>query len=125
MNNRSFGASLKFAMAILFLPTLLWSIQSGEPVKTFAGEITDSICAPAGSHTVTIARTPGMGNDSESCTRKCATMGAKYVLLDQATHNVYLLDSQDKLAEFAGHKVRVVGTVNGNAIKISNIAELG
>jgi len=124
MNQRFASISLKFALVILFVPTLLWSDQITQP-KTFTGEITDSICASSGSHATAIARTPGMGNDSESCTTKCAAMGAKYVLLDQATHSVYTLDDQAQLAQFAGHKVRVTGTLNGNAIKVIKVSELG
>lgn len=37
-----------------------------------------------------------------SCTKECAKIGAKYVLLDNQTGKVYQVDDQAKIAEFAG-----------------------
>ena len=123
--NKCFVATLStIAIMALSVPMSSWSAQSVLPSKTFTGEVTDSICAPSGSHAATIAKTPGMGNDSETCTRKCVAMGAKYVLYDPTNHAVYSVEDQGKLAQFAGHKVRVTGTLNGSSIKVLNIKEL-
>jgi hypothetical protein len=125
MNKRFVGTSSILAMVALFVPMLLWSGQSGLQSKTFTGEVMDSICAPSGSHAATMAKTPGMGNDNETCTKKCVAMGAKYVLYDPTSHAVYSVEDHGKLAQFAGHKVRVTGTLNGSVIEVSNVNELG
>jgi len=125
MNKHFVNTSLNLAMLLLSVPTLLWSGQMGQQSKTFTGEITDSICAPSGSHAATMAKTPGMGSDSPSCTKKCVALGAKYVLVDQSSHAMYTLDDSDKVAQFAGHKVKVTGSLNGNALKVGNVSEIG
>lgn len=85
----------------------------------------DSICGPSGSHAAVMAKTPSMATDSESCTKKCIAMGAKYMLYDQASHAAYSVDNEDKLAQFAGHKVRVTGTLVGSKIKVEDVSKLG
>ena len=123
--NKRFMATLSIpAIVALSVTMSLWSAQSALPSKTFTGEVTDSICAPSGSHATTMSKTPGMGNDSETCTKKCVAMGAKYVLYDPTNRAVYSVEDQGKLAQFAGHKVRVTGTLDGSAIKILNIKGL-
>ena len=124
MNKHFVRNSLIFASTVLSLPLLLWSGQSGLPSKTITGEVTDSICAPSGSHTATMAKSPSMGTDSQTCTKKCVAMGAKYVLYDEATRTMYSVDDQGKLEPFAGQKVSVTGIVTGNAIKVSNVRGL-
>jgi len=39
----------------------------------------------------------------------CVGMGAKYILYNHTSHTVYSVNQQDKLARFAGHKVRISG----------------
>lgn len=117
--------NISWMFAILFAATpLVLTAQSGLQ-KTVNAEVTDSICGPSGSHAETIAKTPGMGNDNASCARKCVTIGAKYVLYDPATHTVYSVDDQQKIAKFAGQKVRATGVLDGNTLKLSNVAPLG
>jgi len=125
MNKHFVNTSLKLAMLVFSVPALLWSGQLAQQSKTFTGEVTDSICAPSGSHSATIAKTPGMGNDSVTCTKKCVSMGAKYVLLDPSSQAMYTIEDPDKVSQFAGHKVKVTGTLNGNAINVTNISALG
>jgi hypothetical protein len=62
-----------------------------------------------------------MGRDKNSCSAKCIQLGAKYVLYDSAKKAVYQLDDQEKAAAFAGHKVRVSGTMQKAKIKITNV----
>jgi hypothetical protein len=52
-------------------------------------------------------------------------MGAQYVLLDEATKQVYTLDDQVKAQALAGHKVRVSGTLSGDKIAVTNVEALG
>jgi hypothetical protein len=112
------------AMMLIILPLSALSAQSGGVAKTFTGEVMDSICASNGSHAAMIAKIPNMGRDSETCTKKCVAMGAKYVLYEQTSRTVYPVDDQNKLAAFAGHKVRVTGTQAGSTIKVASIDEL-
>ncbi len=89
--------------------------------KTFTGEITDTICAPSGSHAAMMAKMPSMGGDSANCTKKCAELGAKYALVDASTKQVYILDGSPKVQAMAGKRVRVTGTVEGNKINVTNV----
>jgi hypothetical protein len=52
-------------------------------------------------------------------------MGAKYMLYDQTSHTVYSVNQQDKLARFAGHNVRITGTLAGNKINVADVDEVG
>ena len=92
MKDRSMGV-----LFVLFLLTLLVSAQSpnpGNPARTFTGEITDSICAPSGSHTAMMGKDPSMGDDKDTCTKQCARLVGKYVLYDPSTKEVFSLDNQ-------------------------------
>ena len=123
---KSFVRNLStLALSVFVLGLLALSGQSGNGAQTFTGEVMDSICTPDGSHTATMAKMANMGKDSETCTNKCVAMGAKYMLYDQTSHTVYAVNPQDKLARFAGHKVRITGTLEGNKINVADINELG
>jgi hypothetical protein len=124
MSKRFVCAPFTFAMILVAAPLLTISGQSGEAINNFTGEVMDSICAPSGSHATTMAKTPGMGSDSETCTKKCVSMGAKYVLYDPASRAMYSVDDQDKIAQFAGQRVRVRGTLKGSAIKVASVDKL-
>jgi hypothetical protein len=106
--------------AMLVLPFFTMSGQSNSST-TITGEITDSMCAQNGSHAVMMQKNPSMGHDSESCAKKCAQMGAQYVLFDAAKKKIYTLDDQTKAAALAGHQVKITGSVSGSSIKVSSI----
>jgi hypothetical protein len=89
--------------------------------STFTGEIMDSLCAKDGSHDKMMQEMKSMGHDKKDCSAKCIQLGAKYVLYDSSKQAIYELDDQDKAGEFAGHKVRVSGTLEKKKIKVSNI----
>src|SRR5437588_2683352 len=76
----------------------------------FSGYIIDESCA---------AKPAMKGN--EACARKCIKGGSPAVLLT-ADAKVYKLDDQTKAVEHAGHKVKVMGTLTGDMIKIESIA---
>ncbi len=48
-------------------------------------------------------------------------MGSKYVLADTAAKKVYNLSDQEKPKQFAGEKVKVTGTLEGDTIKVTSI----
>ena len=110
----------------LILPLAAFSGQSGEgSQQTITGEVTDTFCAPSRSHAGMMAKMPTMGRDAPSCAQQCAKIGAKYVLLDDETGKVFRLEDQAKVAQFAGHRVRVTGTLTANGIKVTNINAIG
>jgi len=93
--------------------------QSGKQV--FTGEVTDTFCAKNKSHEEMMNENKSMGREKQTCTQKCAQIGAKYVLLDASKGTVYQLDDQGKAAAFAGKEVRVVGTLENNQVKVATI----
>lgn len=119
------GNTSLLALTLLVLPLFALPMQSGNAPRTFTGEVMDSICAPSGSHAATITKMPSMGSNSETCTKKCMALGAKYMLYDQESHTAYSVENQDELARFAGHKVRITGTVAGSKISVEKINSLG
>ena len=68
---------------------------------------------------------PGMGRDKATCTKQCAELGAKYVLYDQEDEKLYNLDNQAKVSTFAGQRVRIAGTLEGNNIIVRDIETIG
>jgi hypothetical protein len=116
----------RFTLTMMFVAVSLLTMfgQSGSAAKNLTGEVMDSICAPSGSHATTMAKTPGMGIDNETCTRKCVSMGAKYVLYDPATRTTYTVIDQDQMAQFAGQQVRLRGMLEGSALKVMTIHKL-
>lgn len=87
--------------------------------------MTDTICAPSRSHAGMMAKMPNMGRDAATCAQQCAKIGANYVLLDDKTGKVYQVDDQAKVAQWAGHRVKVTGVLTANRIKVTNINAIG
>jgi len=75
---------------------------------TWQGTITDTHCG-----------TKAHMGDPADCMKKCIGMGSKYALLSD--DKVYVLEPQDKVAEHAGHKVKVQGTLEADTIKVSSV----
>jgi len=99
------------------LPALLAVAALGAAGKrTFTGTITDNMCGNAGHAAMR------MGPTDAECTTACvAAHGATYVLLVGKT--VYALTDQQTPEQFAGQKVRVVGTLDAKTrtIRVSSI----
>jgi hypothetical protein len=115
------------AMASVLLLAASYAVAKD---RTFTGEIFDSQCAKEGSHEMMIKKNmpdkASMANDpmvKEMCTKKCVSMGGKYVLYDAAKKTIYELDDQQKPADFAGKKVKVTGTYDKatKTIHVTNI----
>ena len=79
--------------------------------KTFTGEISDKMCGT--KHM--------MEGGAKDCTLKCVDGGSKFVLADTANNKVYDLSDQTKPKDFAGQKVKVMGTLKGDRIEVSSI----
>lgn len=99
-----------FALATLMLVGVGSYAAPKSTNRTFSGEIMDGACANMGNHEagykMSNTHTP------KDCTLACVKSGSKYVLYNSATKTVYELDDQNKPREFAGQKVKVVGTYN-------------
>jgi hypothetical protein len=114
----------------LLFTTLLMQAQTKDQSgkdneQTFSGEIMDSLCAKDGTHEKMMDEMKSMGRDKNTCATKCAQLGAKYVLYDADKKTIYALDDQDKAEAFAGLRVRVMGTLAKNKIKVRNIDAVG
>lgn len=100
--------NLSACVATLFAFGVLGFAASAD--STYSGEIMDSACAKAGSHTA-MMKNAGVKTAKE-CTQACIKMGNKYVLYDKAAKKVYQLDDQTKPEQFAGQKVSVKGNLD-------------
>ena len=93
------------------------AISAAPPAQTFTGVITDDMCALAGHASMR------MGPTDAECVRACVTShGASYVLLEGK--NVYVLSDQKLPDQWAGQKVKVVGTLDAKTktIRVNSIA---
>jgi Protein of unknown function (DUF5818) len=84
--------------------------QNHTPMS-FTGEITDAVCGARGSHDA-MKKKEGF-KDAKECTQGCVQDGSKYVLYADANNTVYQLDDQDKPAKYAGQRVTIIGTYDG------------
>jgi hypothetical protein len=118
---RFISISCSLCFIFVSIAVAAYASQDDTNAQTFTGEITDSLCAKAGSHDQMMQDMKSMGRDKASCTIKCIQLGAKFVLFDASRGVVYTLDDQDKAGKLAGHKVRVSGTLKKQSIKVTNI----
>ena len=120
------------ARSLLWIAGVVWlamfSVKaSGHDSKIFLGEIADSQCALnvhslSQSHKEMIAMKPEIKSDAE-CARYCVKeRGGKFVL--QTKDKVYKLDAQVLAEQWAGLKVKVVGTLDAKTglITVESIA---
>ena len=80
--------------------------------KTFTGVITDTMCGK--DHAMM-----NIKPDSK-CVAECIKSGSKYALLEGS--NVYELSDQKTPEKFAGQKVKVTGTLDGQTIQVKSIS---
>jgi hypothetical protein len=96
-------------VAAVFL-LLAMSVGSYAADRSWKGWITDSRCGASGAH-------PG----DKECALSCVKKGAKFVLVDDADKKIYVLDSQDKVAPYAGEHVLIKGTAEGHTLRFTSI----
>lgn len=83
------------------------------PGRTFSGVITDEHCG---------ARHQRNSDKSPSeCARMCVHNGSKYVLVD-VDKRYALAGNADELDKLAGQRASIVGTLDGNTIRVSSIS---
>lgn len=84
-------------------------IAQDEPQSmTVRGQIWDSTCAAASSHGKMMTTTKA--KDAKECTLDCVKAGAQLVLYNTDDKTTYRLDTQDKVKEYAGQTVTVIGS---------------
>jgi hypothetical protein len=80
--------------------------------RTFSGVITDDRCGAR--------HQPNFGQNSSECARMCIRNGAKYLLVDGG-RSYWLDGNPDELGRLAGERASIVGTLNGNTIRVSSV----
>ena len=106
----------KLVMIVTFVGVAWLTLASdaAEEPRAFFGEIADSQCA-LNVHSLTrshreMLKSKSMGGTSVSCATYCIKyLGGDLVLATKK--DVYRLDDQQKVAKFAGEKVKVTGVV--------------
>ena len=79
---------------------------------SWTGYISDSNCGAKGAN-----------EKHAECAAKCVKeKGAKYVFVNDSDHKVYAIDAQDKVAAHAGHHVTLTGSVDGDNMKVTDVA---
>jgi len=94
--------------SLLLVGCLAWADD-----MSWTGTVSDSHCGL--NHA-----TPSAA--AANCVEKCVAGGAKYVLVSDG--KVYQLDAQDKFKGLGGKQVKVSGTLSGDAITVSDVAEV-
>jgi hypothetical protein len=87
--------------------------------SVFVGFITDTECGP--DHAPMIAK-GGMGKTDRECTSRCVEKGATFGFVDEGRRRFYQLDDQEAPRPYAGEKVRIEGTLEGDTIRVGSIA---
>jgi hypothetical protein len=105
------------AFAVIVTSATLAFAGSGQtsdvtPSGDYTGIISDSMC---GARHV---KHPNL--DSANCTRECVRTGAKYTLIN-GDKSYFLRGDFAALAQFAGERAKVTGSLDGNTIKVSAI----
>ena len=85
--------------------------QQNNTPMSFTGELMDNECAAKQSHDAMIKQ-EGFKNAKE-CTLGCVKAGGVFVMYVPANKTVYQLDDQEKPVDFAGQKVTIIGTYDG------------
>jgi len=91
------------------------AISPAPPAGSYQGVVTDSRC---GARHVRNSRL----NPTE-CARLCVRQGATYILVD-GNRRYKLVGSEETLEKFAGQRIRVSGTRQGETIQVSSAASL-
>jgi len=91
------------------------AISPASPGESYQGVVTDSRC---GARHIRNSRL----NPTE-CARLCVREGARYVLVD-GNRRYKLVGSQEALEKFAGQRIRVSGTRQGETIQVRSADSL-
>ena len=98
-------------MTVLLAGGLSLAVPPNGPLKTFVGSISDSMCG---------AKHMMPGKSDKDCTLECIKEGSKYILIGPKG-KIYQLSDQKKPEQFAGARVKVTGSLNGDTITVTSI----
>jgi hypothetical protein len=99
-------------IALLVFAFLVFGSLSLAGAKTITGVVSDSHCG---------AKHATASDQATHCVEHCVSGGATYVLVSKG--KVYQLDAQDKFKGLGGKNVTVTGTVKGDSITVTSVAE--
>jgi len=103
-----------FPMVVALVLAMAVNRPAAASPQSFEGVISDTMC---GKKHMVDAKT-----DAE-CTSMCVKAKSPYALV--VGDKVYTLSgAQGELEKLAGHRVRVVGDVNGKTIAVNSVAEV-
>ena len=89
--------------------------QAGEAQASFSGVLTCSICGAK--------HDTRMNQSAAGCTKICLKKGASYALVDG--DKVYKLQGNDEyLDKYAGERVTVSGTLQGDILQVNSVAPM-
>ena len=91
--------------SFLVFGCLAWGVD-----KTYTGTVSCSNCGA-------MHATPSAA--AAKCVEKCVTGGASYVLVSEG--KVYKLDAQAKFKGLGGKSVKVLGSLTGDTLKVSQV----
>jgi hypothetical protein len=114
----SFGGFMK-KPAIWIVLTLLLAVisfratgqQQNNTPMSFTGDIMDNECAAQGTHEAMMQK-EGF-KTSKDCTLGCVKAGGQFVLYGSGDKKIYQLDDEEKPKDYAGQKVSIIGTYDG------------
>ena len=64
----------------------------------------------------------GMGTNDRECTYRCVEKGATFGFVDAARKKFFQLDDQEAPRPYAGLKVRIEGTLEGDTIHVRSVS---
>jgi len=99
-------------VALLAFTFLVFGSLSLAGAKTITGVVSDSHCG---------AKHATASEGAAHCVEHCVSGGASYVVVSNG--KVYQVDAQDKFKGLGGKSVSVTGTVKGNSITVTDVAE--
>lgn len=117
-----FGSGIACALALLFAMIVVTASAAVGQMKTtdsataesrsYEGMVTCSHCGAR--HSAKLAQS------ATTCVRVCVHGGAQFALVN--AESTYLLDGGvDTLKPLAGQRVKIVGNLNGNRIKVQSV----
>ena len=96
---------------ILATATLFLAVSASSAfAENFKGTVSDAMCA--GKHV-------NASSDDIACAQKCVKGGSPAVLI--VGDKTYKIENQDAVKDHIGHKVNVMGTLNGDTIHIDKV----
>jgi hypothetical protein len=106
------GTTSLLATAVMQAGSRTGQQQNNTPLS-YTGQIMDSKCAGQGSHNQVMAK-EGI-KTAKDCTLVCRKDARKFVLYSAEAKTAFNLDDQDKPRDYAGMKVTIVGTYDGES----------